>query len=113
MVLLRVIIIPWYDNNFGGIEPNVIYGIQRNLQGQPLYQDTASGTYAIIQYTPLWYYFVADVARIVSHTSFRHGLDVHGLYVICRVLALVFNMLTVAVCALTLRRLGLGLWEAE
>ncbi len=105
-VVLRLIIIPWYDNNFGGIEPNIIYGIQRLLQGQPLYQDPSSGVYAIIQYTPLSYYFTAFMAHIVSPTAYDHGLDVHGLYTLSRALALLFNLLTVVVCAAIIRRTG-------
>ena len=111
-LFLRIIIIPWYDNNFGGIEPNVIYGIQRILLGQPLYQDPSSGSYGIIQYTPLYYYFVAHIARIISPTAYQHGLDVHGLYTLSRILALAFNLLTVGVCALMIRAWRFSWWQS-
>jgi hypothetical protein len=102
-LFLRIVLIPYYDNNLGGIEPNVIYGIQRILQGQQLYQDPASGTWAIMQYTPLYYHFIAGLARLTSSDVCRHGLDVHRLYILCRVSALIFNLLTVLVCALIIR----------
>ncbi len=101
-LFLRVVLVNYYDYNLGGIEPNVIYGIQRILLGQPLYQDPASGTYSIMQYTPLWYYLAAGVARLLPG-QLRHGLDVHGIYVLCRVLALLFNLLTICVCAAIIR----------
>ncbi len=103
VILSRCVLIPYYDINLGGIEPNVIYGIQRILLGQPLYQDPSSGAYAIIQYTPLYYYFVAGVGKLVNSDSHKLGLDVHAVYTLARVIALIFNLLTVAVVALIIR----------
>jgi hypothetical protein len=102
--ILRIILIGYYHNNLGGIEPNVIYGVQRILSGQPLYQDPSAGSYAIIQYTPLYYHLVAWVAK-------RAGIDalnVQGIYVVCRLLALIFNLLTVLCCALIIRSWRIG-----
>jgi hypothetical protein len=102
-LFIRAVLIGYYNNNLGGIEPNVIYGIQRLLLGQPLYQSTISDTYAIIQYTPLWYYVVAGVAKLISPTHYQRGLDVQGIYELCRILALLFNMFTVVVIAALIR----------
>jgi hypothetical protein len=96
---LRVVLVSYHNNNFGGIEPNVVYGIQRILLGQPLYQDPAAGSYGVIQYTPLHYYFVAGIAKLTG----IDGLNVQGVYMLCRALALFFNLLTVIVCALIIR----------
>jgi len=107
-LFIRILLINYYDFNLGGIEPNVIYGIQRILLGQPLYQDPSAGSYAIIQYTPFWYYLIAGIAKLMSHDNYRQGLDVQGLYVLCRVVALIFNLLTAGVCMLIIRRWGIS-----
>lgn len=107
---LRIVIIPWYDNNYGGVEPNVIYGIQRILQGQPLYQHPLSGSCAVMQYTPVHYYLVAGLAKLISPTDYNHGLDVYGLYMLSRILALLFNLLTVFLCAAIIRIAGYN-WQ--
>jgi hypothetical protein len=94
-LLTRCVLITYYNNNMGGIETNVVYGIQRILLGQPLYRDPAAGTYAVIQYTPLHYYLAAAVAKLVG----VEALNVKGIYTLCRILALEFNLLSVAVVA--------------
>lgn len=111
-LFLRIMLISCYDNNLGGIEPNVIYGIQRVLMGEPLYQHTTSGSFAIMQYTPLWYYFVAGVARLISNTNYQGGLDVQGLYELSRILALFFNLLSICVCMLIFRLQGFSFRSA-
>lgn len=99
---LRVLLISYYNNNLGGIEPNVVYGIQRLLLGQPLYQDPAAGAYGVMQYTPLYYHTVAASGKLIG----LNGLDVQGVYALCRALALVFNLLTVGICALLIASWG-------
>jgi len=98
-LFLRIVLVHYYNNNLGGIELNVVYGIQRILLGQPLYQDPASGSNAVMQYTPLWYYFIAGIAKLTGVT----GLNVQGIFVLCRIAALLFNLLTISVCALIIR----------
>lgn len=105
-LLLRALLAGYYNNNLGGIEPNVIYGIQRILMGQPLYQNPATNTYAVIQYTPFHYYFVAGIAKIVG----IHGLNVRGIYMLCRILAILFNLLMIAAAAIIIRSMGFA-WK--
>ncbi len=100
----RLVIIGYYDSNLGGIEPNVVYGVQRVLLGQQLYQDPASGTYAVMQYTPLFYYTAAAAGRVVG----INGTDAHGVYALCRALALLFNLLTILVFAGIMRMRGMS-----
>ncbi len=95
MLWLRIVLVSYHNNNLGGIEPNVIYGIQRVIAGQPLYQDPASGSFAIIQYTPLYYQVIAMLARPLSISA----TDVQGIYELCRTVALLCNLLTVLVLA--------------
>ena len=101
-LILRLVLLGYYNNNFGGIEPNVIYGIQRLLLGQPLYQSPESGTFAIMQYTPLWYYLCSLLARLFNIDY----INVQGIYIVCRSTGLFFNLLTVFVVAYNARRQG-------
>ena len=104
-LVLRVVLIGYYNNNLGGIELNVVYGIQRLLLGQPLYQDPAAGSYAVIQYTPLYYYFVACIGRLAGIKA----LDVQSVFVLCRIIALIFNLLTIGLCTFIIRSMGFSL----
>jgi len=99
---IRLLLIAYRNNNLGGIESNVVYGIQRLLLGQPLYQDPGSGSFAVMQYTPLYYYTVAAIARMAR----INAPDVQSVFEIARTCALTFNLLTVALCALIIREQG-------
>jgi hypothetical protein len=107
-LLLRIILIGYYNYNFGGIETNVVYGIQRIMAGQPLYQDPSSGAYAVMQYTPVYYCFVAAIAKL-SGISWH---DVQSIFVVCRISALFFNLLTIIAAALIIRRWAHNFWQS-
>ena len=98
-LFLRIVLAGYYNSSYGGIEQNVIYGVQRIVMGQPLYQNPESGTYAIMQYTPLYYCFTAGIARLAG----MHATDVQSIYTLCRILALAFNLLTVFAVSLIIR----------
>jgi hypothetical protein len=102
------VIIGYYDPNLGGIESNVVYGVQRILLGRQLYQDPASGAYAVMQYTPLFYYVAAATGKVLGIS----GTDAHGVYALCRALALLFNLLTILVFAGIMRMRGMGRQDA-
>lgn len=77
--------------DLGGVEGNVVYGIQRLLLGLPLYTDPESPPFAVIQYTPLYYYLAAAVGLLT-------GVDAQEpqeVFVLGRVLCLLFNLGTV------------------
>lgn len=103
-LLLRVILIFYYNPNYGGIDLNVIYGIQQIVAGNPLYQNPEQPPYAIMQYTPLFYHTVAWVAGIAGISADQ----VQGIYIIARSCALLFNLLTVLLVAAFLYRQGLS-----
>jgi len=96
---IRLLLSGYHNSSLGGIEQNVIYGIQRLLLGQDLYQNPSLPPYAVMQYTPLYYYLIAGLARLSSIGA----TDVQEIYVLCRSMALLFNILTVALVALTIR----------
>lgn len=88
-LLLRIAVIFFYNNNLGGIDLNVVYGVQRVLAGDPLYQDPSFSDGSVIQYTPLFYLLAGGLARLL-HLSVHH---VQQLFVLCRTVALGCNLL--------------------
>lgn len=89
MLLLRLHLITAYIPELGGIESNVIYSLQRILDGYPLYVDPATPPYSITQYTPLYYYLCLLVGRVA-------GVDpdnVHHVYMLSRSVSLLLNVL--------------------
>jgi hypothetical protein len=106
-VFSRIILISFHNANFGGLDMNVIYGIQRILLGEPLYQDPGLPSYAIIQYSPLFYYTAAATGRLFG----VGGHDVQGVYMVARSLSLLFNLLTVLMAAGIIRMWALPWWK--
>ena len=79
--------------NLGAMESNVIYGIQRLLAGWELYTDPAKPPYAILQYTPLYYYLCALLGKLFGVSPD----DLISVLILNRSLSLLFNFLTVLV----------------
>lgn len=98
-LVTRVVLLFFYNSNFGGVDQNVIYGIQRLLLSEPLYQDTESGLYAIMQYTPLYYYVVYGISRLFGIGAY----EVQSIYILTRSIALVFSLATVGMAVLTIK----------
>jgi len=98
-LILRIILIGYYKHDYGGIDMNVVYGIQRMLTGQPLYQDPQLPPYAIIQYTPVYYRLIASLAGMLH----IQAPDVQAIYELARTTALCCNLLTIAVMILIFR----------
>ena len=98
-LFLRVVLVGTYKADFGGSDQNVIYGIQRLMLGEALYQDPSLPSYAIIQYTPLFYNIAAAVAKL----SGVDGHAVQSVYEVARSLNILFNLLTILVLAGVLR----------
>ena len=98
-VFLRLVLVDTYKADFGGSDQNVVYGVQRILLGEPLYQDPSKPTYAIIQYTPVFYYAAAAAGRLFQ----VDGHAVEPVFVLCRSLNIIFNLLTILLTAGMLR----------
>ncbi len=107
-LFLRIVLINYYNNNLGGIELNVVYGIQRLLLGQLLYQDPCTNTFAVIQYTPLYYHTIAALAKLSGIGS----LDVQSIFVLCRFFALTCNLLTVGICIFSMTQMNFSLKQS-
>lgn len=103
-LLARIVLICYDHPNYGGIDMNVIYGIQRLLAGEALYQDPSVPGYGIIQYSPLFYEASAALGRL-----FQIGhLDVAAVYRITRILALFCNLCSMGLMMAILRHCGLA-----
>ena len=89
MLVLRLYLVTAYVPELGGIESNVIYSLQRILDGYPLYVDPATPPYSITQYTPLYYYLCWGVGRIFGVDA----ANVHHVYVLSRSVSLLLNLL--------------------
>jgi len=72
--------------NVRGVEPNVLHSIQKLLAHEELYADPAAAPFDVVQYTPLYYYAVAGLARA---TGISDG-DVGRLYVLARLVSISF-----------------------
>jgi len=91
----RIILAGFHNANYGGLDMNVVYGIQRILAGEPLYQDPNLPTYAIMQYSPLFYYASAAVAKLFGIGSH----EVQQIYMVTRSLNIICNLITVLLTA--------------
>lgn len=88
-LLLRIILIFYPQPNIGGVEINVIYFIQRLLDGQTFYTDPELSPYAIAQYSPLYYYITAGAGKL-----FGVGADdLYEVFVINRSVSLILNLI--------------------
>lgn len=85
---LRAEMLLQYRTELGGVEHNVIHGIQKVMLGQTLYEDPEQPPFDVIQYTPAYYLVCAGVGHILG----LNGDDARGIYVLSRSVALLFNL---------------------
>lgn len=96
-LVYRVLLLFFPHPDIGGVEGNVVYFIQRLLDGHSLYTDPAKTPYAIAQYTPLYYYLVAAVAKAAG----LRADDVYTVFLANRVVSLLLNLgLLIVICRL-------------
>lgn len=88
-LVVRVVLIFYPQPNIGGVEINVIYFIQRLLDGQTFYTDPELSPYAIAQYSPLYYYITAGAGKL-----FGIGADdLYEVFVVNRSISLILNLI--------------------
>ncbi len=78
-----------YRSDLGGVEHNVVHGIQKVMQGDVLYDDPEAPPFDVIQYTPAHFLVCATIAKVFG---FDAG-DVRAIYLINRLVALLCNVL--------------------
>ena len=100
-LLYRVMLIFYPQPDAGGVEGNIIYFVQRLLEGQSLYTDPELPPYAIAQYSPLYYYIVAGVSDLFGFSAD----DLLPLYMVSRSVSLFLNLLFIVIIFLTARNI--------
>lgn len=105
-VLYRILLVYYPQPDVGGVEGNVIYFIQRVLDGQQLYTNPERDNFSIAQYTPLYYYAVAGLARLGGLAAD----NTEQVFMVSRLFSLLLNFVFAGLIYLTGRRiLGMGL----
>lgn len=92
----RIQLINSWSHDMGGIEQNVVYGIQRIIDGQSLYTDPNQPPYAVMMYSPLYFHAVAIVGKITG----ANPDNPMAIYHINRSVALIFNLLFIGLLGL-------------
>lgn len=97
-----------YRTELGGVEHNVVHGIQKVLLGLTLYEDPEAPPFDVIQYTPAYYVLCASIAKVLGIA----GDDVRSIYLLCRVVALVLNVITCLLVYRCCRVAGAASWAS-
>lgn len=86
LLVLRIMLAFSWLPETGGVSINVLYGINRLVEGLPLYTSPDKPPFPVIQYMPLYFYVVKTIASISGLT------DIHSLMVLNRSLCLLFDL---------------------
>ncbi|MGV3638046.1 MAG: glycosyltransferase family 39 protein [Flavobacteriales bacterium] len=97
-----------HRTELGGVEHNVIHGIQKVMLGHDLYEDPERPPFDVMQYTPAYYLLCAAIGKILG----LHGEDVRSIYLLSRTMALLFNVVMVWFVYRTCRVAGAALWAS-
>ncbi|MDF9795311.1 hypothetical protein OKW21_000574 [Catalinimonas alkaloidigena] len=87
-VVLRIVLIFTFIPDLGGVESNVIYSIQRVMDGYPLYMDPSDPPYSITQYTPIYYFIIYALGKLFQISA----SDVESIYILSRSVSFIFNL---------------------
>lgn len=98
--IYRIILIFYQHPDAGGVEGNIIYFIQRLLDGLTIYTNPERAPYAIAQYSPLYYYLVAGASKLIGLTSD----DILSIYMVSRSISLFLNIIFIFIIYLTANR---------
>jgi hypothetical protein len=79
-----------HRTELGGVEHNVIHGIQKLVLGETLYEDPEAPPFDVIQYTPAYHVLCAGIAKSLG----IEGHDARSIYILSRAVSLFFNVLT-------------------
>lgn len=105
---LRVQLLLQHRTELGGVEHNVIHGIQKIMLGQDLYQDPELPPFDVMQYTPGYYLLCAGVGKMLG----LQGDDARSIFLLSRSLALVLWCLTGWLVYRTGRAAGAAPWAS-
>jgi hypothetical protein len=102
VLVLRVKGVSLWSHDAGGVESNVIHGIQKLMLGRVLYEDSENPTYDVIQYAPLYYWTAAGIGKLLQIDP----LEPIAVFKLSRVLSLLFNLAAVLLFFRILRERG-------
>lgn len=100
LLWVRFDLLQQYRTDIAGAEFNVVYGVQKLMLGQPLYEDPELPPFDIVQYTPLYHWTCAAIGGLLRVDP----LEPHSVFLVSRWLSLCFNALTVLLVFLTVVR---------
>lgn len=99
-VFYRLVFIAYPHPSAAGVDNNIVYFIQKLLDGQKLYSDPAQSPYSVAQYGPLYYYVTAFTCKIAGV-----GADeVLNIFIVSKIICLFLNLLLAIVIFMTARR---------
>lgn len=104
----RIHFLPTPLLNVMGEEQNVVYGLIKWMQGTPLYTDPEALPMDIIQYSPAYYYLVGTIGHVFGVNA-QEPMEV---YLLSRIMGLLFNLLFACSGFLIARKLGAQWWSA-
>lgn len=107
-LVLRGRLLFQHRTDIGGVEHNVIHGIQKILLGEVLYEDPERLPFDVIQYTPGYYLLCATVGGSLG----LHGDEARDIYLLSRAISLVLWMLTGALVFGACRVAGAEAWSS-
>lgn len=92
----------------GGVELNVIHGIQKVMLGQALYEDTEKPPFDVIQYTPVYYLVCAGIGKAIGLA----GDDARANFLVSRWVSLFAWLLTGLLVYRACRAAGAASWSS-
>jgi len=97
-----------HRTELGGVEHNVIHGIQKVMLGQQLYEDPERPPFDVIQYTPGYYLLGAAVGKKLG----LDGADARSIFLLSRWLSLLLWLVTGALVVAACRAGGAAGWSS-
>ncbi|HNU55257.1 MAG TPA: hypothetical protein PKN30_01615 [Flavobacteriales bacterium] len=107
-LVLRVGVLVQYRTELGGVEHNVIHGIQKVMLGQDLYEDPEQAPFDVIQYTPGYYLICAAVGKLIG----LHGDEARSIFLLSRTVALALWFITGCFVFRACRLGGAATWSS-
>ncbi|HQW05603.1 MAG TPA: hypothetical protein PLV08_03165 [Flavobacteriales bacterium] len=105
---LRCRMLLQHRTDLGGVEHNVVHGIQKVMLGQVLYDDPTEPPFDVIQYTPLYYAVCAGAGKLLG----LEALDARSIFLLNRTVALFFNLVLLGLVYRLARVSGASRWTA-
>jgi len=97
-----------HRTELGGVEHNVIHGIQKVMLGQTLYEDPERPPFDVIQYTPGYYVLCASIGKVIG----LEGDDARSIFLLSRTVSLLLWVLTGTLVHAACRVGGAAQWSS-